>query len=550
MSSLEDEPISTIKEPLPLPPFTPDPALSEDENLLTFVSILARHSMSKKGHMGTIFVRPPEIGSPSVADDMCLPELSTRITAYANNTPTIYNKNPKAVPEIHAEALAICRSAARGLLVASGIKRCVFKKGIQIGEGQGDGVLVAAEVYGIEMVGTLDECNKHKQAGDKVAEAEAKRRERALDDVRDGRLREFWASQGEDAIKTRGRVSRWWEDWFERFRAAEKIVHARWGIKGGTAKSRAKNGVHSGSVILEESEEQTATSTVPRKRPNEEAMEFSKSNSIVWHTSYDVDNPPPKPSAKHVRFIVVSDTHNTEPEVPFGDVLLHSGDLTVMGSTKSFQDQLRWLDSLPHQYKYVIAGNHDFGLCTRDNWLATRGKELHEMYKCKDDTDPEAIKKAVKDFESNPSRVHRYLEDEKAEFRLHGKSWSVYGSPWTPEFESWAWNYKRGAEAKEIYSSLPQTDILLTHGPPHKIGKLDVLTDGVTHVGCEELADKVNSGEIRPTLFCFGHIHEARGTHLETWQDKHGSGASETLCINAALVEYDKESPLLDEAPR
>jgi Icc-related predicted phosphoesterase len=58
-----------------------------------------------------------------------------------------------------------------------------------------------------------------------------------------------------------------------------------------------------------------------------------------------------------------------------------------------------------------------------------------------------------------------------------------------------------------LYSSLPSTDILLTHGPPHSIGGLDLLTDGVTHVGCEELADKVIKGETRPTLFCFGHIH-------------------------------------------
>jgi hypothetical protein len=61
--------------------------------------------------------------------------------------------------------------------------------------------------------------------------------------------------------------------------------------------------------------------------------------------------------------------------------------------------------------------------------------------------------------------------------------------------------------AKEVYSSMPSTDVLLTHGPPYKMGNLDTLTDGVTNVGCEELADKVSKGKAKPTLFCFGHIH-------------------------------------------
>jgi hypothetical protein len=51
------------------------------------------------------------------------------------------------------------------------------------------------------------------------------------------------------------------------------------------------------------------------------------------------------------------------------------------------------------------------------------------MYKCKEETDSETIKKAIKEWEASPDRVHKYLEDEKAEFTLHGKKWSIYGSP-------------------------------------------------------------------------------------------------------------------------
>lgn len=58
-----------------------------------------------------------------------------------------------------------------------------------------------------------------------------------------------------------------------------------------------------------------------------------------------------------------------------------------------------------------------------------------------------------------------------------------------------------------MYSKFPLTDILLTHGPPHKIGGLDVLTDGVTSVGCEETTERLEKGDLRPFLYCFGHIH-------------------------------------------
>jgi len=228
--------------------------------------------------------------------------LIPRIVAYANNTPLLYNKNAKAVPEIHAEALAICRSAARGisltgctvyvsfppcnecfkLLVACGVKRCVFRKGILVGEGQGDAVMVAAEVHGIEMVGTLDRANLYRRAADKEGEMDEKKVERMRDDTRDGKVRGFWATQGEDAIKTRARVNRWWEDWMQRYRTAEKVVHARWGVKGTIAKE--KNGDASSKVAEEERLGEVSrlveTSTIPSKRASEDELPEPKGARI------------------------------------------------------------------------------------------------------------------------------------------------------------------------------------------------------------------------------------------------------------------------------
>lgn len=288
---LVDEPISTISQPLPLPPYQSDPNLSEDDNLLIWVSILARHSSSKKGHMGTIFVRPPEKGDPSDPSSTCLPPLSSRIAAYANNTPLLFARHSKGVPEIHAEALAISRSAANGvplagctvyisfppcnecfkLLVGAQIKRCAFKKGILPGEGKGDAVLVAAETHGIEMAGTLDKANFYKGIGNKEAEVEARQQERKGEEVRDAKVRAFWESQGEDATKTRTRVNRWWDDWMHRYKAAEKVVKV---ARGWQNTKRADNGT------MEEDDEQeddldtlingAATSVVPAKRPKED----------------------------------------------------------------------------------------------------------------------------------------------------------------------------------------------------------------------------------------------------------------------------------------
>jgi len=54
-----------------------------------------------------------------------------------------------------------------------------------------------------------------------------------------------------------------------------------------------------------------------------------------------------------------------------------------------------------------------------------------------------------------------YLQDEKHEFRTNadGKLWTVYGSPWSPEFFNWAFNYKRET-GEALVSKFPKTDIL------------------------------------------------------------------------------------------
>ena len=43
------------------------------------------------------------------------------------------------------------------------------------------------------------------------------------------------------------------------------------------------------------------------------------------------------------RFVLISDTHNTEPPLPKGEVLIHAGDLTGNGGRKQTEAAMRWI---------------------------------------------------------------------------------------------------------------------------------------------------------------------------------------------------------------
>ena len=69
-------------------------------------------------------------------------------------------------------------------------------------------------------------------------------------------------------------------------------------------------------------------------------------------------------SSKTVKIVCISDTHGRTddenfPEIPDGDILLHAGDISQEGNLDHVFKFNDWLGTLPHQYKIVIAGNHD-----------------------------------------------------------------------------------------------------------------------------------------------------------------------------------------------
>ena len=71
----------------------------------------------------------------------------------------------------------------------------------------------------------------------------------------------------------------------------------------------------------------------------------------IVHLDYNPETLPPPPSDEWIRFVCISDTHTTSFDVPDGDVLLHSGDLTNTGTVEDFKKTMGWLGGLPHKLK-------------------------------------------------------------------------------------------------------------------------------------------------------------------------------------------------------
>lgn len=176
-----------------------------------------------------------------------------------------------------------------------------------------------------------------------------------------------------------------------------------------------------------------------------------------------------------IRIVAISDTHDMHDRIsiPDGDILVHGGDISMRGRVEDIQAFDRFLGRLPHRHKIVIAGNHDF--CFEREPVRAR----------------EAITNAI------------YLQDEAVTV----EGIRFYGSPWQPWFFDWAFNLRRGAPLREKWALIPpDTDVLITHGPP--LGHGDRTSRG-EDVGCADLLARI--AEVRPRLHVFGHIHEGYG---------------------------------------
>lgn len=219
-----------------------------------------------------------------------------------------------------------------------------------------------------------------------------------------------------------------------------------------------------------------------------------------------------------MRIAATSDTHGMldQATLPEADILIVAGDWLPnrFGPSNRVADarfQVGWLSQevkslakLPYKHKCFIAGNHDFAHQEPSTERTARGLLA--------------------------SAGIIYLQDEAVE--LDGVKF--YGSPWTPFFFAWAFNFpeddhqKGYQSAKAAWAKIPNnTDVLITHGPPHLIR--DKCPSG-KRAGCSILRERVF--EVKPKLHLFGHMHGGYGVTAD-------SDTSPVKFANVALCDED-----------
>ncbi|HEY0463700.1 MAG TPA: metallophosphoesterase, partial [Polyangiaceae bacterium] len=123
-----------------------------------------------------------------------------------------------------------------------------------------------------------------------------------------------------------------------------------------------------------------------------------------------------------MRLVAVADTHTFQEDlgaIPDGDVFIHAGDLLRRGTLAELAAVSAWIRGLPHEFKVVIAGNHD--------WCFVDEREASEQ------TLGEGV---------------IYLQDQAV--TIGGLRF--WGSPWQPEYNDWAFNLPRGPALAEKWA--------------------------------------------------------------------------------------------------
>jgi Icc-related predicted phosphoesterase len=213
------------------------------------------------------------------------------------------------------------------------------------------------------------------------------------------------------------------------------------------------------------------------------------------------------------RLVCISDTHGRYPkEMPRGDVLVHAGDFGGE-SLQEIQRFGRWLHHHHQKYRHVVVtpGNHDLFF----------------------ESDPKLAEQSLR-VTANRPRLHILIDKAVSIGGLN-----FYGSPWTPEFNDWAFNLPRGARLREKWAKIPDdTHVLVTHGPPLFIGDLCPTENrpSLENVGCNELRERIRA--LKLLVHVCGHIHEGFGVRSQdpaTYKILEGPGA--TTFVNAAFMD-------------
>ncbi|KAF7505844.1 hypothetical protein GJ744_012466 [Endocarpon pusillum] len=210
----------------------------------------------------------------------------------------------------------------------------------------------------------------------------------------------------------------------------------------------------------------------------------------------------PPPNVDPIKVVCISDTHCKNPLdfLPPGDLLIHAGDLTNLGTVAEIQRQIDWLKSIHGAIVkggfseiIVICGNHD-------SYFDVRSRSGHDRQQ-KQKLDWGPIK---------------YLEHSATAVTIHDRTLNVYGAPQIPKCggKEFAFQYPRGQDAWS--GTIPDdVDVLVTHTPPKT--HLDIPLGPNAGMGCEWLLKEC--WRAKPTLHVFGHVHSGYGMQAVWWDE-------------------------------
>jgi len=217
---------------------------------------------------------------------------------------------------------------------------------------------------------------------------------------------------------------------------------------------------------------------------------------------------------------IVSDTESRQDSLSLngGDILIHCGDATRMGTPSELREFLYWFGKQPYEYKIYVPGNRDRALdylCDEQLYAPGTYKNMGEW------------RIAV---------ISRFLhEDVKRHILIDSyvkiKGLNIYGSPITQCSKqntiNTAFATTNISNIVKRFANIPkEMDIVITHTPVY--GILDYIPN-IGNVGNRELGEALL--KVSPRVHVCGHIHPSYGYMFK----------NKTLHINAAM---DKTSVL------
>lgn len=196
---------------------------------------------------------------------------------------------------------------------------------------------------------------------------------------------------------------------------------------------------------------------------------------------------------KSLKCIAISDSHSHDlTKVLAGvtaDILFIAGDWSYKATFQEVANFKQELKDIRPQFREIvwINGNHELGMESFPFMSEEVAKYSNTTY-------------------LEDSGISLLRETGHGDVSLREHVIKIWGSPATPWFGGWAYNYQRGPEIAQVWESIPEgLDILMTHGPINGIN--DMLPWSGERVGCLDLRNKLNELQMPPRVHLSGHLH-------------------------------------------